>query len=46
LEVTALIDSGRSRADETLAANRAGFVTACTTEGIDCHVLERRALER
>ena len=43
--VSALIDSEKSRADEPLSNERVEFVKCCNNLGIDCHVLERRAIE-
>ncbi len=43
--ISALIDSERSEADEPLPQRIAGFAGTCQQLGIDCHVLERRALE-
>jgi energy-coupling factor transporter ATP-binding protein EcfA2 len=43
--VYAIIDSERTTPDAPLAAARAGFVENCREAGIECHVLERRALE-
>jgi energy-coupling factor transporter ATP-binding protein EcfA2 len=41
----ALIDSERSRAEDTLCADRETFRTACAAANIRCHVLDRRATE-
>ena len=40
-----LIDSERGDPDAALEVTREGFVKACERAGIDCHVLDRRALE-
>ena len=42
--VFALIDSRAHRGAE-LDRDRAGFVQSCIDAGVDCHVLERRAIE-
>jgi predicted ATPase len=44
-DVHCLIDSERSAPGEQLSQDRQGFVDACLKEGIDCRVLERRAVE-
>ncbi len=41
----ALIDSERPTKDAPLAPGRQGFVDACSTVGIECKVMDRRALE-
>jgi energy-coupling factor transporter ATP-binding protein EcfA2 len=43
--VFALIDSERDTAGASLGDRRAAFVEACEKAGIQCHVLERRAIE-
>jgi ABC-type cobalamin/Fe3+-siderophores transport system ATPase subunit len=43
--IACIIDSERSESDEPLGAPRQAFVDACARLGIDCRVLERRALE-
>lgn len=43
--IFALIDSERSAPDEPLASDREAFVQACGRAGIECHVLERKAIE-
>lgn len=42
---SALIDSERHAADEELDSNRRAFLETCEKLRIDCHVMERRALE-
>ncbi|HEV3219131.1 MAG TPA: hypothetical protein VGZ48_05135 [Candidatus Acidoferrales bacterium] len=44
-DISALIDSERSVAGAALSTERAGFVSACQSAGIDCHVLALRAIE-
>lgn len=43
--VFALIDSERREVGGSVEANRRDFAEACRLEDIDCHVLDRRALE-
>lgn len=43
--VFALVDSERGEAGAEVDGNRAGFVAACEAEAIECHLLERRAIE-
>jgi AAA domain, putative AbiEii toxin, Type IV TA system len=43
--VSALIDSELVSSNDSLAPDRAAFLTACGKLGITCRVLERRALE-
>ena len=43
--ITALIDSERDSLDAPLPANRQSFLETCNKVGIDCHVLELRAIE-
>jgi predicted ATPase len=43
--VAAVIDSERTSADSRLGLDRTGFIEACVRSGVDCHVLQRRALE-
>jgi len=43
--ISALIDSERIVSGEQLSADRAGFVAACHDAHINCHVLDRRAIE-
>lgn len=43
--VAALIDSERAEPGAPLPSERKGFVEDCRKLGIDCHVLERRAIE-
>lgn len=43
--VHAVIDSERDSAGASLSADRAAFVALCDELKIDCHVLDRRALE-
>ncbi|MFH1486305.1 MAG: AAA family ATPase [Chloroflexota bacterium] len=43
--VFALIDSERSAANASLSRDREDFVQACKSSGIECHVLDRRAIE-
>ncbi|MEW6491515.1 MAG: AAA family ATPase [Cyanobacteriota bacterium] len=43
--VSALIDSERTAPDAALEPSRATFVENCKKANIDCHVLERRAIE-
>ena len=45
VKLSALIDSEKSSADQPLGADRASFRANCAEAGIDCHLLERRALE-
>ena len=40
-----LIDSERASASAGLAEDRKGFQEKCVQTGIDCHILERRAIE-
>ncbi len=44
-DVYALIDSEKARPGAPMNPDREGFVRSCRKAGIDCHVLERRALE-
>ena len=44
-KVSALIDSERSAPGEKLARDRVAFKEACSRAGVDCHVLELRAIE-
>ena len=41
----ALIDSERSTEDERPSPDREGFLDACEKLGIECHMLDRRAIE-
>ncbi len=43
--IFALIDSEKTTANEALAVPRQQFVEACKKTGVQCHVLERRAME-
>jgi ABC-type cobalamin/Fe3+-siderophores transport system ATPase subunit len=43
--IDVLIDSERTAEGEALAADRQAFVDVCQRIGLNCHVLERRALE-
>jgi predicted ATPase len=43
--VFVLVDSERDTADAPLEARRAAFVEACKKAKLNCHVLERRAIE-
>ena len=43
--ITVLIDSERSSKEASLEANRQAFVKLCEKADLNCHVLERRALE-
>jgi hypothetical protein len=43
--IKALIDSERTSASAGIAADRQGFQNVCNGLGIDCHILELRALE-
>jgi predicted ATPase len=43
--VSALIDSEKSCEDAPLQESRAAFVTSCEKARIQCHVLQRRAIE-
>lgn len=43
--VVAIIDSERTSAEAPLSRDRQDFSELCTTAGIRCHVLQRRALE-
>ena len=43
--IAALIDSERDSLDAPLPANRQSFLETCNKVGIDCHVLELRAIE-
>lgn len=44
-KVTALIDSEKNSPHAEIQNDRKGFVTICSSLGIDCHVTERRATE-
>ena len=44
-QIFAVIDSERSQADASLAANRAQFAAICEDLSISCTVLQRRAIE-
>jgi hypothetical protein len=43
--VAALIDSERNSESDALGPDQVGFADACARVGIDCHVLDRRAIE-
>lgn len=43
--IAAVVDSEKSDADAALSKPRSDFVAQCTKLGINCHVLERRAIE-
>jgi ABC-type cobalamin/Fe3+-siderophores transport system ATPase subunit len=44
-EISALIDSERTSMGASLAPDREAFKTNCASAGINCHVLDRRAIE-
>jgi len=44
-QVLAIIDSERTSSDAPLSNKRAAFVAVCRDAQINCHVLERRAIE-
>lgn len=44
-DVYVLIDSERKSADAELSSDRQSFVAMCDSLGMNCHVLDRRALE-
>jgi len=44
-EIYAVIDSERSMPDEPVEPQRERFKETCTRLGINCHILERRAIE-
>ncbi len=43
--ISALIDSELKSSDDALCTDRQAFFTNCTEAHIDCHILERRAIE-
>lgn len=43
--ISVLIDSERKAPDAPLESSRQAFVDTCKRVGLDCHVLERRAIE-
>jgi ABC-type Mn2+/Zn2+ transport system ATPase subunit len=43
--ISALIDSELKSSDDTLCADRQSFVNNCTEAHINCHILERRAID-
>ncbi len=43
--ISALIDSELKSSDDALCADRQGFFHNCKEANIDCHILERRAIE-